>query len=279
MPAPPPTDPDAARAALAATLRDLCLFVLLRPQAGLIAAFVMREMARPSPALDLIYDGAFEGIHRRLCALWAAATGLDAESEGVRLAVFSMLGQILYFHLVGPVVRQGAAARPLFLIVVRGKDNQRTRREPLPFLVNALPDGAGGWRLPLPVATLLFWAWQRWEIEVAHRELKANFGLGNKQCWQPTAAVLSVQWSAWVYAILLLAGYRTWGLCSGPPTPARWWPGAKRWSFTTLWRAYRSELWNKHEFRALWTTTADNWWKKETWLAALDNSIAAPATI
>ena len=104
--APPPTDPEAARAALAATLRDLCLFVLLRPQAGLIAAFVMREMARPSPALDLIYEGAFEGIHRRLCALWAAATGLDAESEGVRLAVFSLLGQTLYFHLAGPVVRR-----------------------------------------------------------------------------------------------------------------------------------------------------------------------------
>jgi hypothetical protein len=63
-------------------------------------------MARPSPALDLIYDGAFEGIHRRLCALWAAATGLDTESEGVRLAVFSMIGQILYFHLASPVIRR-----------------------------------------------------------------------------------------------------------------------------------------------------------------------------
>jgi hypothetical protein len=24
----------------------------------------------------------------------------------------------------------------------------------------------------------LFWAWQRWEVEVAHRKLKSNFGLG-----------------------------------------------------------------------------------------------------
>jgi AcrR family transcriptional regulator len=103
---PPPRDPAAARATLAATLRGLCLFLLLRPQAGLIAAFMVREMARPSPALDLIYDGAFEGIHRRLCVLWANATGLDAESQCVRLAVFSMLGQILYFHLARPVVRR-----------------------------------------------------------------------------------------------------------------------------------------------------------------------------
>jgi len=104
--APPPRDPAAARATLTAMLRGLCGFLLLRPQASLIAAFMMREMARPSAALDLIYDGAFEGIHRRLCALWAGATGLDAESEDVRLAVFSMLGQILYFHLAGPIVRR-----------------------------------------------------------------------------------------------------------------------------------------------------------------------------
>jgi len=109
--------------------------------------------------------------------------------------------------------------------------------------------------------------------------MKSGLGLGEKQYWNKRAAVVAVQWSAWVYAILLLAGYLTWGLCSGPPAPARWWPGAKRWSFNTLWRAYRSELWNKHEFRPLWTTTADNWWKKDTWLAALDNSIAAAARI
>ncbi|MDQ7034772.1 MAG: hypothetical protein Q9P01_08020 [Anaerolineae bacterium] len=29
--------------------------------------------------------------------------------------------------------------------------------------------------------------WQRWEVEVCHRELKSNFGLGNKQCHNPHA--------------------------------------------------------------------------------------------
>ncbi|MDQ7033338.1 MAG: hypothetical protein Q9P01_00420, partial [Anaerolineae bacterium] len=41
----------------------------------------------------------------------------------------------------------------------------------------------------LPVKTLMFWMWQRWEVEVCHRELKSNFGLGNKQCHNPHAAV------------------------------------------------------------------------------------------
>ena len=60
---------------------------------------------------------------------------------------------------------------------------------------------------------------QRWEIEVCHRELKASFGLGDKQCWNPYAAVASVQWTAWVYSLLLLAGYRTWGLCRHNTVP------------------------------------------------------------
>jgi hypothetical protein len=157
----------------------------------------------------------------------------------------------LQVKVAGPFLRKGAAERPLFLIVVRGKGNKRTRRQPLPFLVNAVQDAAGDWVLPLPVADLLFWTWQRWEVEVAHRELKSNFGLGNKQCWQPTAAVLSVQWSAWVYALLLLAGYRCWGLTGAPAVPTRWWRGSGRWSLNTLWRGYRAALWGDHQFQPI----------------------------
>lgn len=154
----------------------------------------------------------------------------------------------LQVKVKGPFLRKGAAHRPLFLIIVRGKRNKHTRRQPLPFLVNAVSDANGVWQLPLPVDQLLFWAWQRWEVEVAHRELKSNFGLGNKQCWQPQAAILSVQWSAWVYALLLLAGYRTWGLTHAPAVPTRWWRGSGRWSLNTLWRGYRAALWGNHLF-------------------------------
>ena len=84
----------------------------------------------------------------------------------------------------------------------------------------------------------------------------------------------SVQWSVWVYAVLLLAAYRAWGLLNGPPVPTRWWPGAKRWSFNTLWRQYRAELWDGGHFQALWTRTPDNWLKKETFLTGLANSVA-----
>ena len=128
----------------------------------------------------------------------------------------------LRVHVSGPFLRKGAAECPLMLIVVKGKHRRGKRayrRQPLPFLVNAVQDAVGHWSLPLPLDTLLFWAWQRWEVEVAHRELKTTFGLGHKQCFNPNAAVLSVQWSAWVYSLLLLAGYRTFGLARAPDVP------------------------------------------------------------
>jgi hypothetical protein len=183
----------------------------------------------------------------------------------------------LQVKVQGPYLRQGAPDCPLLLIVVRGKDNRHTRRQPLPFLVNAVLTDDGQWGLPRPLETLLFWAWQRWEVEVAHRELKSNFGLGHKQCWNPLAAVAAVQWSAWVYAVLLLAGYRTWGLCGGPAVPSRWWRGADRWSLNTLWRAYRAAVWGSHDFRPLWSSSTADWAEKETLLLALRHAAFAAA--
>ena len=192
------------------------------------------------------------------------------ERKGWRKLTLTVRGRTrsLQVKVCGPFLRQGAAHRPLMLVVVRGKDNARTRRQPRPFLVNAVQLEDGTWGLPLPVKTLLFWTWQRWEVEVAHRELKSNFGLGQKQCFNPIAAVVSVQWSAWVYALLLLAGYRTWGLSQAPPVPTRWWPGAPRWSLNTLWRGYRAALWQSHDFRPLYALSTGDWGQKDVLFAA-----------
>jgi hypothetical protein len=37
------------------------------------------------------------------------------------------------------------------------------------------------WTLPIPVEVLLTWAWQRWELELVHREVKPLLGFGDKQ--------------------------------------------------------------------------------------------------
>ena len=187
---------------------------------------------------------------------------------------------LMKFQVLGPFVRDGLSDIPMFLFVVKGMHRKVGKRKPRwkhrkPsfYLVSALQIDRE-WQLPLPVETILAWLWQRWELEVAHREMKSGFGVGEKQCWTPRSTITSVQWSVWVYAILLLAAYRTWGLSHGPPTPARWWQGAKRWSFNTLWRGYRTALWGTPQFQALWTRTPHNWLKKEAFLIALANSSA-----
>jgi len=158
----------------------------------------------------------------------------------------------LQYRVRGPLFRPQAPDTPLFLLVVRGQTYQKNKRykyrKPVPYLVNAVQDARGRWRLPLDAKTLIFWAWQRWEIEVCHRELKSNLGLGDKQAWSPAAAIATVQWSAWVYSLLMLAAYRTWGLTHGPPVPTRWWRGSGRWSFNTLWRSIRAALWATPRF-------------------------------
>lgn len=192
---------------------------------------------------------------------------------------------LMKFQVLGPFVREGLSEVPMFLFVVKGmhrkvgkKKPHWKHRKPSFYLVSAVQID-GKWQLPLPVEIILAWLWQRWELEVAHREMKSGFGVGEKQCWNPRSTISSVQWSVWVYALLLLSAYRSWGLLNAPAMPTRWWPGARRWSFNTLWRQYRSALWGSHQFQALWTRTPDNWLKKEAFLIGLSNSIAASTRI
>ncbi len=187
------------------------------------------------------------------------------ERKGWRTIRIHVRGRLrhLQVKVVGPVLRPGVPDRPLFLIVVRGKARRGVRRKPLPFLVNAVL-GEQGWTLPLPLEALLFWAWQRWEVEVAHREMKSVFGLGEKQQWHREGAVLGVQWAAWAYGVMVLAGYRAWGITGGPRPPTRWWRGGGRWSFTTLWQTYRACWWGGQVFEA---HTLERWLIGGDWRA------------
>ena len=206
------------------------------------------------------------------------------EKKGWRQLTLKVRGRErkMRYRVEGPYLRQGVPERPFYLIVVRGRDvkrrGRRIQRQPVFLLVTARWDGER-WVLPYDVATLLMWAWQRWEVEVAHREMKSGLGLGEKQCWHPLGTIVAVQWSAWVYGVLVLAGYRTWGICGGPVALGRWRKGVHRWSIRRLWRAVRAAIWEVPELRVVYLGTPDNWPQKSAYLVGMWNAIQAAARI
>lgn len=204
-----------------------------------------------------------------------------AEASGWQRTDLAVRGRTIpvTYRVEGPYLLQGVPDRPVFLLVVRGiakRSQKHKRREPAFWLVSAAPDGDGGWAPPWSATDLLAWAWQRWEVEVAHREQKTGFGLGEPQCWGPRSAVTAVQWAGWVYALLVLAGIQAWGLGTGPlRPPGKWWGGSGRWSLARLWSGLRAELWDLGEFQPVWRRTGDNWWEIGDWAAAQTNALLA----
>lgn len=167
------------------------------------------------------------------------------------------------YRVEGPYLVKGAPEQPLFLLVVKGiarkRNGRLVRRDPTYWLVSTVRR-EGRWVLPFPAEQLLAYAWQRWEIEVTHRELKTDFGLGESQAWNPTATILSLQWRGWVWSVAVLAGYRVWGMTRGPlRSLGRWWRASRRWSFGQLWQGYRQELWGLPEFHPRWTASPTTW--------------------
>jgi hypothetical protein len=155
----------------------------------------------------------------------------------------------LRVRVTGPWLVKPAPQQPLFLIVVRGIERRRrgrqVQRDPTFWLVSAVPDRHDAWTLPWPVGDLLAAAWQRWEVEVMHRELKSGFGLGQQQAWSPTSAGATIQWVVWSYAILILAGRAVWGT-SRSPTGTAWYRG-RRWTPRDLVTALRQACWLAQE--------------------------------
>lgn len=171
--------------------------------------------------------------------------------------------------LTGPWVVRGAAEQPVFLVVVKGIDRgqgtTRRQRDPQFFLVSAVAHPTRGWQLPLPLHAVLAWAWQRWEVEVMHRELKSGFGLGQAQAWSTQGAQQTTRWVLWSYALAILTAYQQWGQAAPDGGVVGRWHQPRRWSVGRALQQVRAEVWQLPEFSPAWTATPDAWAEIASW--------------
>lgn len=101
-----PDDRDTAAIAIERMLEVLLQAMLTQPQIQHIVAFVLYELGHPGPTLDRLYEAAFKPMHKHLCALFAVATGGQADDETTKLAVFTLIGQVIYFRLGKPLIQR-----------------------------------------------------------------------------------------------------------------------------------------------------------------------------
>lgn len=91
--------PDMAVAILENLIARIVGFIVARPEGGEIVQFILRELNRATAALNTIYYGVFEPTHKRLCAIWAIASGSDRDAESTMLTIFALVGQLVYFRI------------------------------------------------------------------------------------------------------------------------------------------------------------------------------------
>jgi AcrR family transcriptional regulator len=101
------SQPAAPAVELEQTLARIAEFMLATPAIADFARFILREQMDPSPAFDILYATFMEPMHKRLCVLWAEATGAKPETERSKLKVFALISQIFFFRLA----REGALRR------------------------------------------------------------------------------------------------------------------------------------------------------------------------
>lgn len=95
----PGGDPVAAARTVEVAAMGMADFLLARPEAHDIAAFMVREVANPGVVLDRIYTDLIFPVHSKLCQLLGLATGQEPEGDLIRLGAFSIAGQIVYFRI------------------------------------------------------------------------------------------------------------------------------------------------------------------------------------
>ena len=149
--------------------------------------------------------------------------------------------QVRYKDLSGIYWQGGAGRRAVRLLVVApipydsGKGNRKYYREPAFLLTTALQ---------APADILLQAYFDRWQIEVNHRELKDTLGVGQAQLRNPRAVPRQPAMVVAAYSALLLAGIQVFGANRSDAFAAlpKWRRNARRPSCLDLLTVLRNEV-------------------------------------
>lgn len=149
--------------------------------------------------------------------------------------------EIRYKEMASVYWRSGAARRPLRLLVVApvpydsGKGKRKYYREPA-FLLSS--------DLHRPAAELLQAYFDRWQIEVNHREIKDTLGVGQAQLRNKRAVPRQPAMLVAAYSALLLAGIQVFGDQRSETFPLlpKWRRSARRPSCLDLLTVLRQEV-------------------------------------
>lgn len=101
-----PEGPQEAGALIGETVENMARQLIGNDALRPMVAFVLRELTQDGPGVEVLYRALVLPAHQRLCRLWALASGADPESEEVRLVVFSLIGQLVYFRIGAPIVKR-----------------------------------------------------------------------------------------------------------------------------------------------------------------------------
>ncbi|MBM3492806.1 MAG: hypothetical protein FJX72_00575 [Armatimonadetes bacterium] len=145
---------------------------------------------------------------------------------------------------VAPVLWKGATRRQQLRLFVLAPTRYRNRnnhgrdyyyRRPAYLLANDLE---------LPAQTLLQKYFDRWQIEVNHREEKDILGVGQAQVRSELSVPRQPALAVAAYSALLLAGIESYSRQQpvGPTPPPAWYPHKRRYTLNDLVLTLRSEL-------------------------------------
>jgi TetR/AcrR family transcriptional regulator, regulator of cefoperazone and chloramphenicol sensitivity len=97
--------PSQAKSTIQALLFEIMRVMVVSEESTQWAKLMMREMQSPSLAIGSLQEDIMFRAHRAICGLIHRGTGKDLGSAEVALQAFALMGQVIVFRHIQPVLR------------------------------------------------------------------------------------------------------------------------------------------------------------------------------